>query len=328
MNINCEYQIKEDIGFFIEAEKINKLELSELTKISRTTLNAIEKRGTATDEVCEKLYSYIYKRKYRMNSVKEELIREKYGNVLFHGSKYGLSDISVSSSRKNCDFGRGFYLGQTYKQALSFVCEYDKASVYSFRYSLEGLECVEFDCSLDWMIAICYFRGTIREYAQSRIVQNVVKKIENADVIIAPIADNKMFYIMSQFAEGEYDFVEVKIDKVRLSSGVIEEYEDPIKHRTKNKKKRRIPLNLFSCLVYIEDWWNECGQPDYSTRIFDWTDSNARTMIQKACEMKGIQKHSCHDFRHTFISNLMADPTVSLGANGKRLFLLPENRYR
>ena len=112
--------------------------------------------------------------------------------------------------------------------------------------------------------------------------------------------------------EGEYDSVEVKIDKVRLSSGVIEEYEDPIKHRTKNKKKRRIPLNLFSCLVYIEDWWNECGRPDYSTRIFDWTDSNARTMIQKACEMKGIQKHSCHDFRHTFISNLMADPTVSL----------------
>ena len=31
----------------------------------------------------------------------------------------------------------------------------------------------------------------------------IVKRIEEADVIIAPIADNKMFYIMSQFAEGE-----------------------------------------------------------------------------------------------------------------------------
>ena len=203
MKINCEYKIKDDIGFIIEAEKINVLELSEATGISRTTLNAIEKRGSATDEVCEKLYSYMYKRNYRINSVKEELIREKYGSVLFHGSKDGLSEITVSGSRNNCDFGNGFYLGQTYNQALSFVCEYERASVYSFKYSLEGLKCVEFDCSLEWMIAICYFRGTIKEYAGSEIVQKVIKKAEDADVIIAPIADNKMFYVMSQFAEGE-----------------------------------------------------------------------------------------------------------------------------
>ena len=203
IKVNCEYKIKEDIGFILEAEKINTLELSEATRISRTTLNTIEKRGSATAEVCEKLYSYIYKRNYRINSVKEELIREKYGSVLFHGSKNGLSDITVFGSRINCDFGNGFYLGQTYNQALSFVCDYDQASVYAFRYSPEGLKCVEFDCSFDWMIAICYFRGTIKKYAGSEIVQKVIKKVEDVDVIIAPIADNKMFYVMSQFVEGE-----------------------------------------------------------------------------------------------------------------------------
>ena len=203
ITVNCEYKIKEDIGFIIEAEKINTLELSDATRISRTTLTAIEKRGSAADEVCEKLYAYIYKRNYRINSVKEELIREKYGNVLFHGSKNGLSDVTVSGSRNNCDFGNGFYLGQTYNQALSFVCEYDQASVYSFQFSQEGLKCVQFDCSLDWMIAICYFRGTIRKYAESEIVKKVINKVKDADVIIAPIADNKMFYVMSQFAEGE-----------------------------------------------------------------------------------------------------------------------------
>lgn len=203
VKVNCDYKIKEDIAFMIEAEKINLLELSESTGISRSTLNAIEKRGIATDEVCEKLYSYIYKSNYRINSVKEELIREKYNKVLFHGSKNGLSEISISESRSNCDFGNGFYLGQTYNQALSFVCEYERASVYSFRYSFEGLKCIEFDCSLDWMIAICYFRGSINKYSESKIVKNVVKKIKDSDIIIAPIADNKMFYIMTQFAEGE-----------------------------------------------------------------------------------------------------------------------------
>lgn len=203
MNVNCEYRIREDIGFIIEAEGINKLELSESTGISRTTIDSIEKKGTTTDEVCEKLYSYIYEKNYRLNSVKEELIKEKYGNILFHGSKNGLSEVNVFGSRDNCDFGKGFYLGQTYNQALSFVCEYESASVYSFRYSFDGLKIIEFDCSIDWMLAICFFRGTIKKFAESSMVQGIVKRIEEADVIIAPIADNKMFYIMSQFAEGE-----------------------------------------------------------------------------------------------------------------------------
>jgi hypothetical protein len=83
------------------------------------------------------------------------------------------------------------------------VCEYDKASVYSFVCSFDGLKVVEFGCSLDWMLAICFFRGTIKEYAESNMVQTIAKRIADADVVIAPIADNKMFYIMSQFAEGE-----------------------------------------------------------------------------------------------------------------------------
>ena len=217
MKINCEYRIRDDIGFILEAEGINKLELSEATGISRSTLEAIEKKGIATHEVCEKLYSYIYEQNYRLNSVKEELIKEKYGNVLFHGSKYGLSEVTVSGSRNTCDFGNGFYLGQTYNQALSFVCEYDKASVYSFKYEFDGLKIAEFDCSLDWMIAICFFRGTIKEYVGSSIVQRIVKTIENADIVIAPIADNKMFYVMSQFAEGEIN-ADVALHSLSASS--------------------------------------------------------------------------------------------------------------
>ena len=75
--------------------------------------------------------------------------------------------------------------------------------VYSFKYSFDGLKVISFDCSLDWMLAICFYRGTIKEYAGSSPVQRIVKRIEDADVVVAPIADNKMFYIMSQFAEGE-----------------------------------------------------------------------------------------------------------------------------
>ena len=146
LKINCNYKISEDIGFILESEKINTVELSDKTKISRTTLDEITKKNKTTDGVYEKFYSYVYENKYRINSVKEELIKEKYKDVLFHGSKNGLSEVTATGSRDNCDFGKGFYLGETYNQALAFVCENEKSSVYSFRYSLNDLRIKKFDC--------------------------------------------------------------------------------------------------------------------------------------------------------------------------------------
>lgn len=203
IKVDCDYNIKEDIGFILEAEKINTIELSERTKVSRTTLDGIQKKEKARDDVCEKIYAYAYENKYRINAVKEELIKEKYGDVLFHGSKYGLSEVTISGSRDNCDFGKGFYLGETYNQALSFVCEKEKSSVYSFRYSLANLKIKRFECNLEWMLAICFYRGMLGEFCSNSMVSQIVTDIETADVVIAPIADNKMFYVMAQFVEGE-----------------------------------------------------------------------------------------------------------------------------
>ncbi len=203
MIVNCDYHIKEDLAFILESEKINRVQLSEKTGISRTTLEEIERKGKTTDRVCEKLYSYVYDNKYRINPVREELIREKYQEILFHGSKNSLSEITASGSRDHCDFGRGFYLGETYHQALSFVCENEKSSIYSFRYSIKELKVKRFDCSMEWMLAICYYRGMLGEYVQNALVRKIVSEVEQSDLIIAPIADNKMFYIMAQFTDGE-----------------------------------------------------------------------------------------------------------------------------
>ena len=203
IKVDNNYDIADDIRFIIEAEHINKNEFAEEANISRTTLNEIIKNNITSENIYEKIYSFIYSKKYRINSVKEELIKEKFHNVLFHGSKDGLSYISDKGSRDSCDFGNGFYLGETYNQALSFVCEKDSSSVYSFRYSLDGLKIKRFECNLEWMLAICYYRGTIEEYKSKDIISKIISEVEDADVIIAPIADNKMFYIMAQFTDGE-----------------------------------------------------------------------------------------------------------------------------
>lgn len=203
IRVNCDYNIKDDIGFLLEAKGISLFELSENIRVSRSTLDEVLKKGCVGKEVYEKFYSYAYKEKYRLNSVKEELLKENYKNILFHGSKDGLSFVNENGSRDKCDFGRGFYLGETYNQALSFVCEKENSSVYSFKYCLDNLKVEKFECDLEWMLAICYFRGTISEYVSNEMVSKIYSRVKNADVVIAPIADNKMFYIMGQFADGD-----------------------------------------------------------------------------------------------------------------------------
>ena len=201
---NLRYKIKEDLEFIMGAEQKNIDELSKLTGISRNTIYEILDTNRTTSSVYEKFYSYIYNIGYRINSVKEDLLKEtNFNKVLFHGSKNGLDRICPEGSRDNCDFGKGFYLGETYEQALSFVCENKNSSVYSFICTFEGLNVLEFDCSLDWMLSICHYRRTLKGYDNSLKIQELIQKIEDADVIIAPIADNRMFYIMTLFAEGE-----------------------------------------------------------------------------------------------------------------------------
>ena len=53
------------------------------------------------------------------------------------------------------------------------------------------------------MLAVCYYRGTLKDYALNRRGDEIVAEVEASDVVVAPIADNKMFYVMAQFTDGE-----------------------------------------------------------------------------------------------------------------------------
>lgn len=203
IKLDLTYKIKDDIEFILESEKINILELSKMTKISRISFDEIFNLNIVSNDVCEKFYSYIFKSKYRLNVTKEELLKEKFQIVLFHGSKSGLNEITFDGSRENCDFGCGFYLGESYSQSLSFICDKANSSIYSFKFDNSDLKIKQFKCDLDWMLTICYFRKSLEKYKTSKKIVDLINELNDVDVIIAPIADNKMFYIMSQFTDGE-----------------------------------------------------------------------------------------------------------------------------
>lgn len=203
IKIKANYQIKKDLKFLLEMNDNNILRLSEKINVSRNSLEEVIKTDKASLDVLEKIYSYIYLNKYRINKAKEEILKENNELILFHGSKEGLEEIKINGSRKTCDFGYGFYLGESYEQALKFIVEYKDSSVYSFKMDIKDLRVKQFKCDLEWMLAVVYYRGNNQEIKNNKKVLKVIEEIEAADLIIAPIADNKMFTILNEFSVGD-----------------------------------------------------------------------------------------------------------------------------
>lgn len=52
---------------------------------------------------------------------------------MFHGAKSEIvGEINVTKSRANNDLGRGFYTGENYQQAVSFVAGFPQSCIYLF----------------------------------------------------------------------------------------------------------------------------------------------------------------------------------------------------
>lgn len=91
----------------------------------------------------------------------------------------------------------------------------------------------------------------------------------------------------------------VKIDKAYVSD--IKLTKDP-----KNYKKRTIPLPPYTERLFMitkEKHLQKGGTLD--DKIFDFSHGAAATMIKNACKKINIPVATCHDFRHTYISNLI-----------------------
>ena len=55
---------------------------------------------------------------------------EKNEKLLFHGAKSEITgEIDIYRGRSNNDFGQGFYTGESYEQAISFVSGFEHSSV-------------------------------------------------------------------------------------------------------------------------------------------------------------------------------------------------------
>ena len=153
------------------------------------------------------VYSFAYDNGLRLNIAHEEPFRDlcrKQGlTLLFHGTKKEIEgEVSLDYSKDKNDFGKGFYCGENFTQAALFVAGHKNSSVYSFGLKTKGLKIKAFDIDTDWMLAIAYYRGLLNEYKDSEYLKKLTAACEKQDIIIAPVADNRMFDLIAEFSEG------------------------------------------------------------------------------------------------------------------------------
>ncbi len=155
----------------------------------------------------EDVYRYAYEKGLRINSAHEEpfraLLKQNDQILLFHGSKNRISEeLSLRYSKNRNDFGVGFYCGQNYKQAAGFVADYPDPAVYAYGINIRKFKVLHFDINIDWALTIAYYRGFLNNHTDSSILRKLIQPTQNCDLIIAPIANNRIFDQIRMFTDG------------------------------------------------------------------------------------------------------------------------------
>ncbi len=176
--------------------------------IDRVSVIRIEEESSyPRNEFLKSFYDFCLEKGLNLNVQKEYFYKDdidKNHILLTHTSKSEIiGEINVDASRKNNDFGKGFYSGDSYEKAVAFVSTFDNPSVYFLDFDPTDLKKYEFKVNREWMLAIAYFRGRLDKHKDNPLIKEAVDKVLSSDYIIAPIADNRMFRIIDSFIEGE-----------------------------------------------------------------------------------------------------------------------------
>ena len=203
-----DYNFSADLIAIREILGITQTELAKRLGVQQVTISRNEGgKNAASENLLDQAYSFAFDNNIKLGRLKEMLWLETMQpghKLLFHGAKSEIEGgISVNRSRINNDFGQGFYTGENYDQAVSFVSGYDQSSVYYLDFDESDLKCKKYKVDQEWMLTIAYFRGALDDYRDHPKVRKLIKNARNCDYIIAPIADNRMFQIINSFISGE-----------------------------------------------------------------------------------------------------------------------------
>ncbi|OGO84087.1 MAG: hypothetical protein A2Y24_08220, partial [Clostridiales bacterium GWE2_32_10] len=88
------------------------------------------------------------------------------------------------------------------EQPIKLLCYSEVVHLNKYELDLNGLDVLNFDLDREWLLTIMFHRREFKSRKKLHILRNEYReRISEADVVIAPIADDKMFSTIQSFMD-------------------------------------------------------------------------------------------------------------------------------
>ena len=190
---------------------MNQTEFAELLNVTFATVNRWENGRTLPNKLAQdKIYDLCKEYDVPVYDMVLEKIEAASGSVehekgrvlLYHGSKSGIEGDIAPKSRKQCDFGEGFYMGTEPSQALTLICDYESAKSYVVSISVDNLAVLDVPADLEWAMIVAYHRGRMEKIKGTPFYSKYQEMTKDKDLVIGSIANDRMFFVIDNFFIG------------------------------------------------------------------------------------------------------------------------------
>ncbi|MBO5370323.1 MAG: DUF3990 domain-containing protein [Clostridia bacterium] len=189
----------------------SQTEFADWLGVSFATVNRWENGHAVPNKLAQtKLYEACNEKKIpvyemildKIKQATDNITPEKNRILLYHGSKSGIVGAIEPKSRKQCDFGKGFYMGTDPNQPLTLICDYEESKFYIVSICAEALKSLEVNTDIDWAMLVAYNRGKMEKIKDTDLYNKYRDMMTDKDLIIGSIANDRMFYVIDNFFVG------------------------------------------------------------------------------------------------------------------------------
>lgn len=170
----------------------------------------------------QQLYSFCEKHNVDIADVIVDKYRYEHDDdrlILYHGSKQGLVGDIQPKSRKDCDFGCGFYTGTDTIQPLTLVCGEPNPKFYVVDLDLSGLKTLDMELGLEWAMVVAYHRGYMDIIKGTEMYEKYAHFLDGYDMVIGYIANDRLYTELTRFFNGDITDVALMHCLVALDLG-------------------------------------------------------------------------------------------------------------
>ena len=190
---------------------MNQTEFAEKLNVTFATVNRWENGRAVPNKLAQdKIYDLCKEHNVPIYDIVLEKIEEASKSIeldpgrelLYHGSKSGIEGKIEPKSRKQCDFGAGFYMGTEPSQALTLICDYESAKFYIVSVATDKLKVFDVPADIEWAMLVAYHRGRMETVKGTPFYDKYQAMTEENDLVIGSIANDRMFYVIDSFFQG------------------------------------------------------------------------------------------------------------------------------